>query len=456
MLEWKGELTEKSGDKARRIDEISGFPVPNFFVITPDEIAKLFEGEKDSRKVKDTELNNNKLREIKEAYSEVDMSSEIRNASGRARNLVGGQRDGSRVSVRVCEDGFQQYQLNVGSSEIQEALRNVVGSHLDRKDEYPSIIVQKMIEPELSGSAIKQGDQVIIEAVKGYGTALEEGMTAPDLYRVGDTIEKKVPDRQIEASLNPMTGDIREKEVKRNAPLLKDAQLRQLAEKVSKEKYSIKFAYKRGTFYAVDAFKSPDISVTAEMDGIKVSPGEIDGKPDSDYVRVSEPSNPKKPMIAAVSGFALGGGCELAMTCDMIVASETAKFGQPEIKIGVMPGAGGTQRLTRAVGKARAMEMVLTGKFITAEEARHYGLINKVVPVALYLTEAVRLAQEVAAMSPVAAQLAKESVNEAFNTSLDEGLKFERKNFYLLFASEDQNEGMEAFVEKRKPKFKGK
>jgi enoyl-CoA hydratase len=163
----------------------------------------------------------------------------------------------------------------------------------------------------------------------------------------------------------------------------------------------------------------------------------------------------QKPMIAAVSGFALGGGCELAMTCDMIVASETAQFGQPEIKIGVMPGAGGTQRLTRAIGKARAMEMVLTGKFIDAEEALKFGLINKVVPVQSYLDEALKLAGLVASMSPVAVRLAKESVNRSFETHLDEGLHFERKNFYLLFASKDQKEGMKAFVEKRKPNFKG-
>ncbi len=164
----------------------------------------------------------------------------------------------------------------------------------------------------------------------------------------------------------------------------------------------------------------------------------------------------KKPIIAAVSGFALGGGCELAMTCDMIVASETAKFGQPEIKIGIMPGAGGTQRLTRAVGKALAMEMVLTGKFISAEEALKAGLINKVVPEELYLNEAVKLATEVCAMSPIATRLAKESVNKAFETGLQEGLFFERKNFYMSFTSEDQKEGMSAFVEKRKPDFKGK
>ncbi|MDX1629631.1 MAG: enoyl-CoA hydratase-related protein [Fulvivirga sp.] len=164
----------------------------------------------------------------------------------------------------------------------------------------------------------------------------------------------------------------------------------------------------------------------------------------------------KKPLIAAVSGFALGGGCELAMTCDMIIASESAKFGQPEIKIGVMPGAGGTQRLTKAVGKARAMEMVLTGKFISGEEAMTYGLVNKVVPVEMYLYEATELAKEIAKMSPIAAQLAKESVNRSFETHLDEGLTFERKNFYLTFASEDQSEGMQAFVEKRKPEYKGK
>jgi enoyl-CoA hydratase len=164
----------------------------------------------------------------------------------------------------------------------------------------------------------------------------------------------------------------------------------------------------------------------------------------------------KKPVIAAVSGFALGGGCELAMTCDMIIASESAKFGQPEIKIGVMPGAGGTQRLTRAIGKAKAMELVLTGKFISAEEALSYGLINKVVPVEMYLREAVQLAKEIAQMSPVATQLAKESVNRSFETLLDEGLIFERKNFYLTFASEDQKEGMKAFIEKRKPVYKGK
>lgn len=163
----------------------------------------------------------------------------------------------------------------------------------------------------------------------------------------------------------------------------------------------------------------------------------------------------KKPIIAAVSGFALGGGCELCMVCDMIIASETAKFGQPEINIGVMPGGGGTQRLTKAIGKARAMEMVLTGGFISAQEALDFGLINKVVPVELYLTEAVNLAKRIVDKSPLAVQLAKESVLQSFDMSLQEGLYFERKNFYMLFATQDQKEGMAAFIEKRKANFKG-
>jgi enoyl-CoA hydratase len=163
----------------------------------------------------------------------------------------------------------------------------------------------------------------------------------------------------------------------------------------------------------------------------------------------------KKPVIAAVSGFALGGGCELSMLCDMIVASETAQFGQPEIRLGVMPGAGGTQRLTHAIGKARAMEMVLTGKFITAQEAHAAGLVNKVVAPELYLDEALALAEQVASMSPLAVQMAKEAVLKAFDVPLSEGLQFERKNFYMLFAGEDQKEGMNAFIEKRTPNWKG-
>lgn len=163
-----------------------------------------------------------------------------------------------------------------------------------------------------------------------------------------------------------------------------------------------------------------------------------------------------KPVIAAVGGFALGGGCELAMHCDLIVASENARFGQPEINLGIIPGAGGTQRLARTLGKFVAMEMVLTGKMFTAQEMAAHGLVNRVVPQGEHLNEARKLAKEIAAKAPLALRLAKESVQAAFETSLEEGLERERKNFFILFASEDMREGMQAFVEKRPAKFGGR
>lgn len=162
-----------------------------------------------------------------------------------------------------------------------------------------------------------------------------------------------------------------------------------------------------------------------------------------------------KPIIAAVSGFALGGGCELAMACDMIVASETAQFGQPEINLGVIPGAGGTQRMTLAVGKALAMEMVLNARYLSADEALRHGLANRVYPVEVYLEEAIRLGNEIAARAPVAVRLAKEAVNAVFEMPLHAGLDHERRLFYLLFSTADQKEGMDAFINKRKPDWTG-
>ena len=162
------------------------------------------------------------------------------------------------------------------------------------------------------------------------------------------------------------------------------------------------------------------------------------------------------PLVAAVSGWCLGGGCELAMTCDLIVASDTARFGQPETGLGIIPGAGGTQRLARAVGKALAMDMVLTGRVLTAHEALAAGLVARVVAREAWLDEAVRVAREIAARAPVAQRLAREAVDRAFETGLDSGLDFERKALYLAFASEDAREGLSAFVEKRRPQWKSK
>ncbi len=163
-----------------------------------------------------------------------------------------------------------------------------------------------------------------------------------------------------------------------------------------------------------------------------------------------------KPVIAAVSGWALGGGFELAMACDMIVASETAVFGQPEINLGIIPGAGGTQRLTRTVGKYLAMEIILNDRRLTAEEAARFGLVNRVVPVDRYLEEALELAQKIAQLAPIAVRLGKEAVQFALESSLENGLRHERRLFYLLFATEDQKEGMQAFLEKRKPSWQGR
>ncbi|MFM9152821.1 MAG: enoyl-CoA hydratase [Methylocystis sp.] len=162
----------------------------------------------------------------------------------------------------------------------------------------------------------------------------------------------------------------------------------------------------------------------------------------------------RKPIIAAVAGFALGGGSEVAMMCDFILAADSANFGQPEIKLGVIPGAGGTQRLTRAIGKAKAMDLVLTGRMMGAEEAERAGLVARILPAEALVAEALKVAGIIAGMSLPAVILAKDAVNQAFETTLAEGVKYERRSFYALFATEDQKEGMAAFVEKRKPAFK--
>ena len=164
----------------------------------------------------------------------------------------------------------------------------------------------------------------------------------------------------------------------------------------------------------------------------------------------------QKPIIAAVSGWALGGGCELALSCDMIIASESAKFGLPEVTIGVIPGAGGTQRLVRAVGKSIAMEMILNDRKINAQEALHFGLVNRVAPLSDYLNEALKLAEEIASRAPLAIRAAKRAINHSYESFLKDGLDDERQIFYNLFGTEDQKEGMKAFVEKRKPNWTGK
>jgi enoyl-CoA hydratase len=189
-----------------------------------------------------------------------------------------------------------------------------------------------------------------------------------------------------------------------------------------------------------------DIKAMVDQDAVAMMTGDF-----TDWSRLTRLS---KPLIGAVSGWALGGGCEMAMMCDMIVASETAKFGQPEVSIGIIPGAGGTQRMTRAVGKALAMEITLGGRNLTAAEAQTFGLVNHVYPVETYLEEAVKLASKIASMPRVAVRLIKDAVNHAEELGLNAGLDYEKRNFYIAFGTEDKVEGMTAFIEKRPAQWK--
>src|SRR5215203_2612653 len=219
---------------------------------------------------------------------------------------------------------------------------------------------------------------------------------------------------------------------------------------------------------AVDAFESDDnigcVIITGSEKAFAAGADikEMSGKSHMDVFKEDFAANwdrvarMRKPVIAAVSGFALGGGCELAMQCDIIIAADTAKFGQPEIKLGVIPGIGGTQRLTRAVGKAKAMDLCLTGRMMDAAEAERSGLVARVVPLASLMDEAMKVADTIASMSLPSVLLAKEAINRAFEGTLAEGVRFERRVFHALFATEDQKEGMAAFVEKRPPKFKNR
>ena len=189
-----------------------------------------------------------------------------------------------------------------------------------------------------------------------------------------------------------------------------------------------------------------DIKEMADKSYIDMSRADYAG----DYERLTRV---RKPLIAAVAGFALGGGCELAMLCDFIIAADNAKFGQPEIKLGIIPGIGGTQRLTHAVGKAKAMDMILTGRMMDAAEAERSGLVSRVGPAASLMEEATKVAETIAALSEPSLIAAKEAVNRSFETSLAEGVRFERRTFHALFATKDRKEGMTAFIEKRPPRF---
>ena len=227
-------------------------------------------------------------------------------------------------------------------------------------------------------------------------------------------------------------------------------------------------ALMRELAHAIDGFEANDnigCVVIAGSDKAFAAGADIKEMADKQFTEVflgnfaatwDRVAHARKPIIAAVAGFALGGGCELAMQCDLIIAADNAKFGQPEIKLGIIPGIGGTQRLTHAVGKAKAMDLILTGRMMDAAEAERAGLVARIVPLASFVDEAIKVAETIASMSLPSVLAAKEAVNRAFETSLAEGVNFERRIFHSLFATADQKEGMSAFVEKRPAKFENK
>jgi len=266
MVVWKGEIEQRHGRKAYNLDNTE-LEVPNFFVITSEEIAELFKTQRP-----DQILNKSvDLAEIKEAYKEVGISSEVRNASNRARNLVGGQRGNSKVVVRASDKGLSDFELDVGASGLENAIKNVVASYSENNSGLPNLIVQKMIEADYTGAVIK-GEQDYVEVVEGLGIALEQGKTSPSRYLIGRETVFKAPEIQLKITQNPMTGGFREKRVKNPEKPFSESEINEFVEKASN---SVKFVYKRGSFFVVDVFS--DEQRFESVDEIKTSESDVGG-----------------------------------------------------------------------------------------------------------------------------------------------------------------------------------
>lgn len=286
MVQWQGEIDrEQSGLKAAKLDSINSFDVPNFFTITREEVKQFVGRDKDPQQILNSTIPSDLMQKIKDAQEEIGMSSEVRNASGRAKNLVGGQRDSQRVSIRISdqEKGLYEYELNVGSSNIEKALKNVIASYYSAgKQEYPAVMVQKMVEPGETGTAVLNftRDYSLFESTEGLGNSLEEGITNPDLYLVNEegVKAKKIPGKQVKMSRNPMNGQKRKREVTKNGASFDDREVENFIQKVRREGLSVKFVHKRGTFYIVDAFESEQVSGQEALEGLRVSEGEIEGR----------------------------------------------------------------------------------------------------------------------------------------------------------------------------------
>lgn len=300
MVEWKGRLDSDAGVKARKLDSIENFQVPNFFVITSEEVESIFEGARSKEDILNTKINSGYREQIKDAYEDIGMSSEVRNANGRAKNLVGGQRNNQLVSVRVSSEGTgYDYELNIGSSDLMDAIKEVTASYYGEEKGFPSIIIQKMVEPDYSGAAMTGDYQSpdLVEVVEGLGTSLEKGGNYPYFYIMdsGD-VDSRTPPEHRKISRNPINGEKKEKSVEPQLPF-DESEVKEMLGKLDSEGLNIKFVYKRGDFYVVDAWEDEsgyDVLKDTSIQGVKVSGGDINGVVGRDILYTEETLPPEK------------------------------------------------------------------------------------------------------------------------------------------------------------------
>ncbi len=312
MVEWKGEVTrEESGGKAARLDSVESLNVPNFFTITRTDVRELIGEADSSEEVVNKQFSGSTWKKVEKAYDEIGMSSEVREASGKARNLVGGQRNGQRVSLRVSDDreGVFDYRLNVGASGLEDALKEVIASYyqVETEQDYPAVIVQQMVEPGYSGAAITSyfGNYSLLETVEGLGASIEEGVTTPAMYLVGNRVEeRRIPEKQVAVERNNMNGK-HEKKTVRPEPPFSDEEVIQLFQSLEQENVDVKFVYKRGSFYVVDASETGHVNpfgtTSLSLEGIRVSEGEIEGEIGREIAYSEETVSPDKYPEAVIS-----------------------------------------------------------------------------------------------------------------------------------------------------------
>ena len=377
MVQWKGDTGDEAGRKAQLLDQLEGFNIPNFFVIKPDEIKRLFNGEDTSEGILNTSINRGIKREIKEAYEEVGMSSEVREASGRAKNLVGGQRNNQFVSVRVSDSEKEKYtyKLNVGSSSFFESLREVVSSYCKKNSDYPAVIVQKMVEPDYTGTLETQGRETVIETVNGLGISLEEGLTVPHVYHLRNSqLQKTITaDEQLEISRNPVRGGNKRQKVKDDEEPFSQQDVEELAQKASRRDINLKFVYKRGGFHIVDAYQpSEEEGFIVSKKGIRASRGEITGNVGREVVfndQTLPPQEYDKALISRKGGYTSRDGyrARKAEKPAVFRFSEELRNGQ-EVRLGSAEVEVQSKTETRARNRRETRENSVTASVNTSSK----------------------------------------------------------------------------------------